>query len=90
MLYAWCDSCLINTNVYTESFDIRHQKSQYGELRVRPKSLGISRPTSKATLAAQLDPNRIFLVEDKVGSSTKDIAATKALISTNKDAIIAD
>lgn len=84
-----CDSCLIKTNVYTESFDIRHQKSQYGELRVRPKSLGISRPTSKATLAAQLDPNRIFLVEDKVGSSTKDIAATKALISTNKDAIIA-
>ena len=83
-----CDSCLIKTNVYTESFDIRHQKSQYGELRVRPKSLGISRPTSKATLAAQLDPNRIFLVEDKVGSSTKDIAATKALISTNKDAII--
>lgn len=84
-----CESCLIKTNVYTESFDIRHQKYQYGELRVRPKSLGISLPTSKATVAAELDPNRIFLVEDKVGSSTKDITDTKALISNNKDAIIA-
>lgn len=89
-----CDSCLIRTNVYTESFDIRHQKSQYGELRVRPKSLGISYPTSRATTAAeisnsQLDPNRIPIIEDNFASSDQDIAVTKALISSNKDAIIA-
>ncbi len=89
-----CDSCSIKTSVYTESFEIRHQKYQYGELRVRPKSLGISHPAAVATpatepLNGELDPNRICLVEDSFENPEQELTATQALISSNKAAITA-
>ena len=89
-----CASCLIKTNVYTESFDIRHQKSQYGELRVRPRSLGISHPTEQSALASRLfkaesEPGRISLIEEDSQLTDQDSSVTKALICDNKEAIIA-
>lgn len=107
-----CDSCLIKTNAYTESFDIRHQKYQYGELRVRPKSLGISqslnisRSTAETPITDNIAPSdflkqgaapnsRIPLIEELNAFSESEQLpeaeqiATKALISDNKEAIIA-
>ena len=107
-----CDSCLIKTNAYTESFDIRHQKYQYGELRVRPKSLGISqslnisRPTAETPITDNIAPSdflkqgaapnsRIPLIEELNAFSESEQLpeaeqiATKALISDNKEAIVA-
>lgn len=107
-----CDSCLIKTSAYTESFDIRHQKYQYGELRVRPKSLGISqslnisRPTAETPITDNIAPSD-FLKQDAVPDSRIPLIeelnafleseqlleaeqiATKALISDNKEAIVA-
>lgn len=80
-----CESCLIKSSFYTESFLIRHQKSQFGDLRVRPKSLGISRPTEQATPSE----NRIPLVQVAQLDSMIDDTETQALIANNKPAITA-
>ena len=92
-----CDNCLIKTNSYTESFDVRHQRNLYGELRVRPKALGIDRP-----MPASIEPigansssptevsRRIPLFQQEQTSLTEeDHQLTKALVADNKDAIIA-
>ena len=34
-----CDNCSIKNNEHTKSYLIAHQKTQFGELRVRPKSM---------------------------------------------------
>lgn len=86
-----CDNCMIKSNEYTESFIIRHQQSQFGELRVRPRSLGLTRTTEVSQFNNQgvEAANRIALVEESISATDEDYLATKALISDNKDAIIA-
>jgi two-component system nitrate/nitrite sensor histidine kinase NarX len=34
-----CDNCVITQNQYTKSYPIAHQTTEFGELRVRPKSI---------------------------------------------------
>lgn len=88
-----CDNCMIKNNEYTESFAIRHHQHQFGELRVRPKSLGLSPTTATAEIGSQsvnqAVPNRIALVEESPSAIAEQPLATKALISENKEAIIA-
>lgn len=88
-----CDNCMIKTSEYTESFIIRHQQCEFGELRVRPKSLGLSRTTAAASSAVATQDidasNRITLVDESNTITAEEHLATKALISDNKEAIIA-
>lgn len=47
-----CDNCLIKNNTLTKSYPIRHNKTLYGDLKVRLKRLGVSSPT---TLQSDID-----------------------------------
>lgn len=100
-----CDSCVINNHENTQSFDIRHQKSVFGELRVRPKSLGLTRPkvdlkpnteteTKPKTKLATNDEdneqlNRIPMTEEPTTIADQNLKSVKAVVSDNKEAIIA-
>lgn len=34
-----CDNCFIKSNIYTKTYSISHQNFEFGELKVRPKSI---------------------------------------------------
>ena len=44
-----CDSCDIKNNEHTKSYPIAHQKTEFGELRVRPKSMLLTADSPSAT-----------------------------------------
>lgn len=48
-----CDNCSIKNNEHTKSYLIAHQKTQFGELRVRPKSMLPTTPPYSSYLQPQ-------------------------------------
>ncbi|PNK60087.1 histidine kinase [Psychrobacter sp. FDAARGOS_221] len=88
-----CEQCLIKNNQHTKSFPIHHNKTQYGDLRVRPKNLGISRRLASKDIPVihhnqdACETNQIPLIEEPVIYTPDDIKMADLVIANNNDAI---
>lgn len=67
-----CDNCFIKNNVYAETYPITHQNLEFGELKVRPKSILLM----NSELATELD------AKDKKEDKTSKRIQTVDLDST--------